>query len=135
MAALGLATREASTPKAKPARTPALKPSAPSAIHALPGFLSGAGNMAIQRKLTIGSVDDPLEHEADRVAEQVMRMPAPGEPIGSSAPLVQRKCACGGTCDSCKTDEEQWKVQRKSADRPQIVAGASAATTAMSAPS
>jgi hypothetical protein len=30
-----------------------------------------------QAKLAIGSVDDPLEHEADRVAEQVMRMPAP----------------------------------------------------------
>src|SRR5580704_1182104 len=31
----------------------------------------------IQRKLKVGAVNDPLEHEADRVADQVMRMPAP----------------------------------------------------------
>ena len=30
-----------------------------------------------QPKLAIGRIDDPLEHEADRVADQVMRMPAP----------------------------------------------------------
>src|SRR5215204_2579566 len=29
----------------------------------------------LQRKLAIGRVNDPLEHEADRVADQVMRMP------------------------------------------------------------
>ena len=31
----------------------------------------------IQAKLMVGAVNDPLEHEADRVAEQVMRMPEP----------------------------------------------------------
>ena len=152
MATGGLATREASNPKAEPAWKPALKPRAPGAIHALPSFLSSAGNMAIQRpaadpahgrsgavllqrKLTIGSVDDPLEHEADRVAEHVMRMPARLDPIDSSAAQVQRTCACGGTCDSCKTDEEQWTVQRKSAARPSIAAaGSSGATTGMNAP-
>ncbi|MGH9255750.1 MAG: DUF4157 domain-containing protein, partial [Vicinamibacterales bacterium] len=46
--------REATNPKAEPARTPALKPGAPGAIHALPGFLSSAGNLAIQRQLTVG---------------------------------------------------------------------------------
>ena len=30
---------------------------------------------AIQPKLVVGEVNDPLEHEADRVADQVMRMP------------------------------------------------------------
>jgi hypothetical protein len=34
----------------------------------------------IQAKLTVGHSDDPLEHEADRIAEQVMRMPEPGRP-------------------------------------------------------
>src|SRR6266851_4728030 len=28
----------------------------------------------LQRKLAIGAINDPLEHEADRVAEQVMHM-------------------------------------------------------------
>src|SRR5436190_100073 len=49
MATRGLATREASKPKAEPAWKPALKPRAPGAIHALPSFLSSAGNIAIQR--------------------------------------------------------------------------------------
>src|SRR5262249_243110 len=29
----------------------------------------------VQRKLNVGAIDDPVEHEADRVADQVMRMP------------------------------------------------------------
>jgi hypothetical protein len=50
-----------------------------------PDFQSAAGNLAVQRllqtgliqaKLTISQPDDPYEQEADRVAEQVMRMPA-----------------------------------------------------------
>ena len=47
--------------------------------------------LPIQRKLSIGSIDDPLEHEADAVADKVMRMPGPN--------LVQRKCA------SCEEEE------------------------------
>ncbi len=34
-------------------------------------------NNNLQRKLSIGSSNDPLEQEADRVADQVMRMPDP----------------------------------------------------------
>jgi hypothetical protein len=47
----------------------------------------------LQPKLVVGAVDDPLEHEADRVADQVIRMP--GSPPGISAAAVQvsRKCA------------------------------------------
>lgn len=49
----------------------------------------------LQAKLVVGSVDDPLEREADRVAEQVMRMPG-GEPEHrpidpGPVPLVQRR--------------------------------------------
>lgn len=50
-----------------------------------------------QTKLTVGSANDPMEHEADSVAEKVMRMP------GNS--FVQRKCA------SC--EEEESKAQLK----------------------
>lgn len=109
----------------------------------------------IQAKLTVSQPGDAYEQEADRVAEQVMRMPVPMESMDSRAlhdsresqagspttsdrvAQVQRKCACGGTCDSCKTgqvDEGQGTVQRKSI-RPQLAtAGSSPATTAMSAP-
>jgi hypothetical protein len=49
-------------------------------------FQSAAGNLAVQRlfqtgaiqaKLAISQPGDPYEQEADRVAEQVMRMPEP----------------------------------------------------------
>jgi hypothetical protein len=52
--------------------------------------------LPIQRKLSIGSADDPLEQEADAMADTVMRMP--------EQPFVQR------TCTHC---EEEEKVQMK----------------------
>ena len=60
----------------------------------------------IQTKLKIGAVNDPLEHEADRVADRVMRMPAPEVSVAAAPPQVSRKCA------EC---EEEEKLQRKSA--------------------
>src|SRR5690606_6427939 len=50
----------------------------------------------IQCKLKVGSVNDPLEAEADAVADQIMRMP--------ESAIIQRKCA------HC---EEEEVVQRK----------------------
>lgn len=48
---------------------------------------------AMQAKLVINEPGDAYEQEADRVAEQVMRMPAGGadSPIRSSGALVQRR--------------------------------------------
>ncbi|MGI5518739.1 eCIS core domain-containing protein [Streptomyces sp. CA-106131] len=63
-------------------RIPLYPSSAPA--KRLPGF--------IQRKLKVGAIDDPLEHEADRVADQVMRMPASDAVTVSSRPQVSRKC-------------------------------------------
>jgi len=56
-----------------------------------------ADGMFAQRKLQLGSVDDPLEDEADRVAEHVMRMPA--------GPVAQR------VCEDC--EDEPQTVSRK----------------------
>jgi hypothetical protein len=69
----------------------------------------------IQRKLKVGAVDDPLEHEADRVADQVMRMPTSDAVTISSRPQVSRKC------DTCEEEEEE-KLQKKEMG-PQTVAG------------
>ena len=44
-------------------------------------------NAPVQRKLAIGEPDDPLEREADRVADQVMRMPAGQGPASQNQPL------------------------------------------------
>jgi hypothetical protein len=56
----------------------------------------------LQAKLTINKPGDQYEQEADRVAEQVMRMP-------DQPTRLQRKCACGGStasaepCEACST--------------------------------
>jgi hypothetical protein len=47
----------------------------------------------LQCKLRIGAVNDPLEAEADRVAERVMRMPNPAVIAPSGVPALRRKCA------------------------------------------
>lgn len=60
--------------------------------------ISSIGKTTLQPKLKVGPTDDAYEREADRVADQVMRMPA------SESGTVQRKCA------EC---EEEERVQRK----------------------
>lgn len=64
-----------------------------------PGWMGGSERpssahvprLTIQAKLKVGAVDDPLEHEADSVADQVMRMPAPEVATASAPPQVSRK--------------------------------------------
>jgi hypothetical protein len=69
---------------------------------------------AIQAKLAINHPGDSYEQEADRVAEQVMRMSAP-----AALPL-QRKCVCGGDagpdgeCAACKA--KRLGIQRRAAN-------------------
>jgi hypothetical protein len=81
----------------------------------------------LQRKpLAIGSVRDPLEAQADALADKVMRMPEPvtAAPPGApetSTPVLQRKCACGGStkdgqeCEQCKRKSEAL-LQKKSSN-------------------
>jgi hypothetical protein len=95
---------------------------APSCVAAIPVFApserartgsSTLPRIALQRKLAIGAVDDPLEHEADRVAEQVMRVPHREVSIATAPPQISLKCA------AC---EEEEGLQRKAAG-PQAAAG------------
>jgi hypothetical protein len=74
------------------------------------------GNIPLQRKLEVGSSDDPLEREADAVAEQVMRMPDPTAAappmMADIPPVLQRKCSCvgsgggSGRCGQCAREDE-----------------------------
>ncbi len=78
----------------------------PSAKVAAPPIMNPPlGNQALLRrlqpKLTIGAVNDPLEHEADAVAEQVMRMPDPATTLSASPLRISRKCA------ACEEEEKQ----------------------------
>jgi len=62
--------------------------------------------LPIQTKLAVSQPGDIYEQGADRVAEEVMRMPEP---------TVQRACACaagGPPCPKCKEEKNQL-VQRK----------------------
>jgi Domain of unknown function (DUF4157) len=49
---------------------------------------------AMQTTLTINEPGDRYEQEADRMAEQVTRTPAP---------VLSRACACGGGCPKCQS--------------------------------
>jgi hypothetical protein len=78
--------------------------------------------LPLQPKLRIGAVDDPLEREADRVANRVLHMPDATPPLAASRSasggFVQRKCSCGGSCESCKSqaaDDEHGPVRLKPA--------------------
>lgn len=76
---------------------------------------SNKANLIIQPKLTVGAVGDPLEHEADAMADKVMRMPEPN--------LIQRKCT------HCEEEEAQRKplfsfIQRKAGETNHTVSNA-----------
>jgi hypothetical protein len=86
----------------------------PAHVHPGLGPLQFAGNRAVARlasglllqpKLAISQPGDPLEQEADRFADQVMRMPEPA---------LQRTCSGCGTgapCAKC-TDGEEHVIRR-----------------------
>ncbi|WP_068076548.1 eCIS core domain-containing protein [Novosphingobium lentum] len=65
------------------------------------------GGQPLQAKLTIGAVNDPLEHEADAAADRVMRMADPGATLSSGPGALQRKCA------AC--EDEEPIVRRRAA--------------------
>jgi hypothetical protein len=72
------------------------KTSSENSFALYPAPHSGNNSLMVQPKLSIGAVNDPLEHEADAMADKVMRMPEQN--------FVQRKCA------HC---EEEERAQRK----------------------
>ena len=88
------ATKQTIQPPASRARRPASAP--------LPGgHCTGSALLRrdlIQAKLTVSQPDDRFEKEADRVADQVLRMPAPAltRPDTEAAPIrplaIQRRC-------------------------------------------
>jgi hypothetical protein len=103
------AQRTHATLTAAPARAAnAHRPAKPRAEVAARAAENKLGNQAmqallregfIQAKPSVGAPSDPLEREADSVANQVMRMPASS---GLATPHVQRRWA---QCDDARFDE------------------------------
>ena len=83
---------------------------------------------AIQAKLTIGRPDDPLEAEADKVADHVMRKPANGGGAGSCT------CAAGGeVCEDCQKNQTGAPpMVRRAAESGASSSGASSAPSIVS---
>jgi len=72
----------------------------------------------IQPKLVVGQANDPLEHEADRVAEQVMRMPYPGPAISTAGLRLSRAC---GACEEKLQRDAVSPTAPNSQEAPSIV--------------
>jgi hypothetical protein len=132
----GQRSREAKAAAEPAKRRAASRPLSPYAFGALEFQLQPElGNQAIQRllrfdgfhaKLAVGSSDDPLEKDADRVSHRVISIPAP---------RLQKKCACGqvgpsgGECEECRSKRlEETPIVRRQAttnaagsDAPSIV--------------
>lgn len=70
----------------------------------------------MQPKLVVGEVNDPLEHEADRVADQVLRTSDPEHSIATAPTQLSGKCA------ACEEEEAQ-ALQTKLDGRPETAAG------------
>ena len=57
----------------------------------------------MQTKLAINHPGDIYEQEADRMSDQVMRMPEP---------QLERACPCGGECPKCQTSQPNQEHER-----------------------
>ncbi|PSL44804.1 uncharacterized protein DUF4157 [Chitinophaga niastensis] len=95
--------------------SPAAQPVTVTATEIQPPafYMEGLQRLPIQYKLSVGAVDDPMEAEADSMADQVMRMP--------ETSFIQRKCA------HCEEEEKVHLkplttfIQRKSDSSNQTV--------------
>lgn len=61
----------------------------------------------LQRKLAIGASHDPLEHEADRIADQVMRMPSHSSIARAQLPIQRLSGHSGGQGETAPPSVEQ----------------------------
>jgi hypothetical protein len=76
----------------------------------------------IQARLMVGAINDPLEHEADRVADQVMRMPGPATAGFGSATFGNTASASSCKADAYHSGAAPAKVQMKAAT-PAVTTG------------
>jgi hypothetical protein len=116
---------------------PALPASTVRPFQRTPAVRAILRSPRVQAKLRIGAVDDPAEHEADRVANQVMRMRDPGNEPASLAVATRSDTApLRRLCAECEDDVrrqpaeegprredevEEIPVRRQAADEDELV--------------
>ncbi|GEM_PF-3539105 len=104
----------------------------PPGSGVLPNFVAQIPlGRSLMRKLAIGETSDPLEAEADSMADRVLRMgDSANTSTSSHALLALRRCSCAGSSTKCKECEEakrEKKLHRKAqanaaaAEAPPIV--------------
>lgn len=94
------AVADADMSESESEREEAPLPDQPCRCHAAPAGI-------LQTKLVIGAVNDPMEHEAERIADQVMRAPAASPPaISSGGAAVNRACV------ACEEEERKDRLVR-----------------------
>lgn len=98
------ATRASSTPTTAPA---------PTATATRPQIRHILRSPRVQPKLRVGAPNDPAEHEAARIADQVMRMPEPSVATASAPVGVQRLCAECEQVQRQPIEEEEELLQTK----------------------
>src|SRR5829696_5161389 len=62
---------------------------------------------ALRPKLAINTYGDAFEREADRAADLVLAARPAAVEASASSPPVLRRCACGGSCPSCRKGKEE----------------------------
>jgi hypothetical protein len=108
------------------------KPAAPHA-RSLQRPHCASGNIAAQAKLLVGPVDDPLEREADAVAEHVMRAVDPTShaipPLARGPHVMQRACAACEAEEKVHAKRDMDAETDRNADSGELSVPASALAT------
>ena len=102
--------------------------SSDNAVASGPAKLPSVTHLAprLQAKLTINEPGDQYEQEADRVADQVMRMPDPAS-VEAPQSLVRRSSGVGSlhrTCAACEEADKQKLSRKESAGSSTALGGA-----------
>src|SRR5262245_42040774 len=77
-----------------------------------------AALQGIQTELRVGQINDPLEHEADRIADEVMGISVGRPTLSTGPPHLHRKC------EAC--EEEEKSDLRRTPDEMLVGSGAEA---------
>jgi hypothetical protein len=96
-----------------------------SFLHPIHGLQQTVGNQAVQKlvrsdiiqaKLKVSHPNDVYEQEADRVAEQVMRMSVNAEDIASLTTIDDERIF-DRKCQTCQDEDDKEMIHRRTTDK------------------